>query len=210
MEAAEALCAVGFVQRQAMPEDSDDEAASTSAPCGMTALEGATRHIHLPNARTLPAELCSRDEDLGSAVGFECVQDVMRRVFYARLSLWGEEGTQNRDALGAAVGRSMKSAITTLLDVAEACNSRKIMLGLGPEDAQCAEFVCSLLYLGFQVVPSRKAPLTDVALLLEFDIGLPWTGGPSSSDNPFTGTSNCSTHDEEVNGDSNYSDHDSD
>lgn len=192
-------------------EDSDDDEATYYAPSRAAVLEGAARHIHLPNARTLPAELWSRDNDLGGAVGFQCLQDVQRSIFYARLLLRSEDGNSIHDGSGAVAGRSMKAAITTLLDVAEAFNSRKIMLGLGPEDARCAEFVCSLLYLGFQVVPARKAPLTDIALLLEFDIGWPSASGPSSSDNPYTGTSNCSTNDEEeLNGDANDSDHDSD
>ena len=89
----------------------------------------------------------------------------------------------------------MKGAIATLLDVAEALNSRKITLGLSPEHAGCAELVCSLLYLGFQVMPSHKSPLVNTALLLDFDIGWPSQGG---SGGIWTGTSDCSTSAEDV------------
>jgi hypothetical protein len=128
-------------------------------------------------------KLWSSDKDTQSGAGFLCVHDVTRSVFYAKL-----ESAEGQDD-----GEATKGAITTLLDVAEACNSRKITLGLGPEHAGCAELVCSLLYLGFQVVPPRKSPLANTALLMDFDLGLPVSGGPFSSDHTCTGTSECST-----------------
>jgi len=129
-------------------------------------------------------KLWSSDKDTDSTAGFLCTHDLSRGVFYAKLESSG--GGQDED------GEEIKGAITTLLDVAEACNSRKITLGLGPEHAGSADLVCSLLYLGFQVMPSRKSPLVNTALLLDFDIGPP-AGGNLLSDYTCTGTSECST-----------------
>ncbi|CAK0838169.1 unnamed protein product [Prorocentrum cordatum] len=119
------------------------------------------------------------------------------RIFYAKFG--ASRGEADGDGAGDTE-RATKGAITTLLDVAEGCRARKITIGLGPEDAGSAELVCSLLYLGFQVVPSRKSPLVDTALLLDFDIGWPsLPGAPFSSENDYTctATSECSTSAEE-------------
>jgi len=126
----------------------------------------------------------SRDEDTNGAAGFQCVHDVSKNIFHAKLQI--AVGTEDDECEEAT-----KGAITTLLDVAEACNSRKISLGLAPQQAGEAELICSLLYLGFQVAPSRKSPLEGTALLLDFDMG--WPGGPHPSDYTCTGTSACST-----------------
>mmetsp|Transcript_74103 Transcript_74103/g.131038 ORF Transcript_74103/g.131038 Transcript_74103/m.131038 type:complete len:134 (+) Transcript_74103:398-799(+) len=112
----------------------------------------------------------------------------MQSILYARLSC--SEGAEP----GGNAARCTKSAITALLDAAEACSSCKITIGLSPVHASCAELICSLLYLGFQVVPARKCPLADTALLVEFDIGPPPTGNYQlSSDHTCSGTSDCST-----------------
>jgi hypothetical protein len=112
----------------------------------------------------------------------------MKGVFYAKL-------TQRSSAeLDEDAQRVTKGAITSLLDVSEASRSRKISLGLDPVLTGNTELICSLLYLGFQVVPPRKYPLADVALILDLDLGFQ---GPewSHSDNTYTGTSDCSTND---------------
>lgn len=137
----------------------------------------------------VPLTLWSSDKDSQNDVGFQCVFDMVKRVFYAKLE--AAEGGIDED------GEATKGAITTLLDVAEACSARRIALGLGPEHAGCAELICSLLYLGFQVVPSRKSPLVNIALLLDFDIG-PAAGGFLVSDHTHTGTSECSTSAEDA------------
>lgn len=129
-------------------------------------------------------KLWSSDEEAQSGAGFLCVYNCARSVFFARL-----EPGEGRDDDGEAT----KAVIGVLLDVAEACNARKISLGLSPEHAGCAELICSLLYLGFQVVPARKFPLANMALLLDFDLGPPAPGGNFSSDHTCTGTSDCST-----------------
>lgn len=138
----------------------------------------------------MPIELWSLEKDSDNGgVGFTCAHDLAHNVFYAKLAVGqGEEQ-------GTATTRSSKCAIATLLDVAEACSSSKITLGLSPEHAGCVDLICSLLYLGFQVVQTRKCPLVNVALLLEFDIGPPPPGGgnPLSSDFTCSGTSECST-----------------
>jgi len=168
-----------------LDEGADDEDGSLGPPPHALVCGGGIRTAPLQlGPGWVPMKLWSSDKDTQSEAGFLCVHDVTRSVFYAKLEI--AEGLDDD-------GEATKGAITTLLDLAEACNSRKITLGLGPEHAGCAELVCSLLYLGFQVVPSRKSPLTNTALLLDFDIGLPAPGGPLSSDHTCTGTSECST-----------------
>mmetsp|Transcript_18163 Transcript_18163/g.46874 ORF Transcript_18163/g.46874 Transcript_18163/m.46874 type:complete len:153 (+) Transcript_18163:332-790(+) len=136
----------------------------------------------------MPIRLWSSEGDSKSGVGFSCTHEIARSVLYAKL-----ESTAEGDALqSSATERATKGAITTLLDVAEALCVRKITLGLGPEHVGCSELICSLLYLGFQVVPSHKSPLVNTALLLDFDIGFPGPGGHFSS-GLCTGTSDCST-----------------
>merc|ERR1711972_452878 len=110
--------------------------------------------------------------------------------------------------LGATSERSMKGAITTLLDVAEACNSKSITLGLSTDQAQCVEFLRSLLFLGFKIRGRGGHSSHDAALLLDFSFaldedGLGYSGhslGATSSDDPgdhehglLLGTSECST-----------------
>lgn len=132
-------------------------------------------------------QLWSRDEDTNGAAGFLCVHDISKNIFHAKLQI--VDGTEDDEREEAT-----KGAITTLLDVAEACSARKISLGLAPEQAGEAELICSLLYLGFQVAPSRKSLLEGIALLLDFDMGWPsGGGGPHPSDYTCTGTSACST-----------------
>jgi hypothetical protein len=138
----------------------------------------------------MPMELWSRQKDSESgAVGFVCAHDIMRSVLYAKLTFVGDDSPG-----GVTAARSTKAAITSLLDVAEAVAASKITLGLSAEHASCADLICSLLYLGFQVMPTRKCPLVDVGLLLDFDIGLPSTGANLLfSDYTCSGTSDCST-----------------
>lgn len=160
-------------------------------------VSGGAHFQQLGYRATSPIEFWSVDEDAGSKMCFVGTHDTAKGVFYAKPA--GGAGSEGEGVEeGAAAERSMKGAITTLFDVAEACNAKKITLGLSAEYAGCAEFLCSLLYLGFQVVPSRKSPLTDCALLLDLDIGWPSNGhaGPSSSD--FTRTSDCSTSAEDT------------
>jgi hypothetical protein len=145
-----------------------------------------------------PYKLSSSDEEEGVRVGFDCVQNVRRGVLYAKFEAKLSDGscitTAGREA---AAERATKAAITTLFDIAEACRSRKITIGLGPEDAGSPELVCSLLYLGFQVVPLRKFPNADAVLMLDLETGWVTPGNPFSSDYTCTGTSNRSTSAEE-------------
>jgi len=133
-------------------------------------------------------QVWSIDEDTNNAAGFFCIHDTCKNVMHAKLQI--ASGADDDD------GEATKGAITTLLDVAEACSARKISLGLAAEEAGDAELICSLLYLGFQVAPSRKSPLVGAALLLDFDLG--WPGDMlQPSDHTCTGTSECSTSMEE-------------
>jgi len=166
-----------------LDEGGDDEDGSTCPPLHASARGGGIRTYPQQPGR-VPMTLWSSDKESQQDVGFACLHDWAKSVFYAKL--------QTTEGVIDEGGEAIKSAITTLLDVAEACNSRKITLGLGPDHAGCAELTCSLLYLGFQVVPSRKSPLADSALLLDFDIG-PAAGGMLGSDQTCTGTSDCST-----------------
>lgn len=142
----------------------------------------------------MPIELWSFEKDSeSSGVGFVCVHDVMNSVLYAKLTCApGQEA-------GTAANRCTKGAISALLDLAEVCTTFKIAIGLSPDHASCADLVCALLYLSFQVVPTRKCPLVDAALLLEFELGAPVPPGNYnlSSGNTCSGTSECSTSAEE-------------
>lgn len=142
--------------------------------------------------RGVQSELWSHDKDTGAEVGFLCVHDLLKGVFYAKLTQRSSE-TRYEDAQ-----RVTKGAITTLLDVSEASRSRKISLGLDPVLTGNNELICSLLYLGFQVVPPRKYPLADVALVLDLELGIQGPEWSHTSDNQTgTATSDCSTHDAE-------------
>jgi len=168
-----------------VPDEGDDKDGSLGPPLPALAGGGGIQitAMQLGSSR-VPVTMWSNDKDTKSGVGFQCVHDISVAVFYAKLQ--GADGALDED------GEATKGAITTLLDVAEACNSRKISLGLTPEHAGCAELICSLLYLGFQVAPSRKSPLVGTALLLDFDMG--WSEcQPFPSDHTGTGTSECST-----------------
>mmetsp|Transcript_22411 Transcript_22411/g.63663 ORF Transcript_22411/g.63663 Transcript_22411/m.63663 type:complete len:182 (+) Transcript_22411:219-764(+) len=166
-----------------MPDEGGDDEDGSLRPPLRAPVRGGGVRILPQQLGCLPMKLWSSDKDSQSEVGCVCVHDAIKRVLFAKLK--GKGGIDED-------GEATKSAIASLLDLAEACGCRKIALGLGPNYAGCAELICSLLYLGFQVVPSRKCPLVDTALLLEFDMGLV-IGGPLLSDYTFTGTSECST-----------------
>lgn len=192
-EADEALHAAGFAPTaESMDSGGDDEDGSRGPPplvstqAGGGGIPTTTPQLGLD---AVPIKIWSREEDPRSGVGFTCAHDVAHATLFAKLE---SKESGDDEALFLAMERSMKGAITTLLDVAEALASRKITLGLSPEHAGCTELVCSLLYLGFQVVPASKSPLLDTALLLDFDIGWPSQGAPFSS-GLCTGTSQCST-----------------
>jgi hypothetical protein len=227
-EADEALRVAGFVPCGELDEGSDDEDGNIGAPphASFLACGGAirTRPTSQSTCRTVPIELWSSEKDKDaeeSRVGFTCAYDMLKSVFYAKLQGMAEKKTGEdlaaQGGLGAASERSMKGAITTLLDVAEACNSQSITLGLSTDQAQCVEFLRSLLFLGFKVLPSCKSPPlpgggghsgNNAALLLDFSFALDedclgyfgHSPGATSSDDPGdhehglpVGTSECST-----------------
>jgi len=166
-----------------MSGDADDDSAILQPPSRAQAREGGVQFLHLPGRSAVSLELWSSDEEIGSKVGFIGAHDIRKGVLYMKMladgtDIHGEE-------------KPTKSAITSLLDIADACHAKKLTIGLGVEHAGSVDFVCSLLYLGFQVVPSRKSPLTDCALLLDLDIGWPSNNGWTSTDH--TCTSDCST-----------------
>jgi len=131
-------------------------------------------------------QLWSVDEETGAKVGFVGTRDLRHGILYMKMCSDASEDVQG-------VERPTKSAITSLLDIADACRARKLTIGLGVEHAASADFLCSLLYLGFQVVPSRKSPLINCALLLDLVIGWPSNDVFSSTDGQGTCTSDCST-----------------
>lgn len=197
-EADDALRGSGFTPvGEVSLEEADDENGSLGPPPRGCPRGGGIQIQARPqfNGRAVRVELSSCDEDTGCRVGFHCAHDMFRRVLYARLVLNGDADDE-KDAApqGANTERSTKGAINTLLDAAEACSAWKITVGLSAEQAGCAEFLCSLLYLGFQVVPVRKCPFPGVALMLDFDVGWQFHGGGrNSSDQTFTCTSDYST-----------------
>lgn len=140
--------------------------------------------------------LSTVDKETEVRVNFACAHEVMNGVFFAQMAVDCEHHNEIVATQQAVSNQSMKAGITTLLDVAESCGARKITLGLSHQNASCAELVCSLLYLGFEVAPARKFPLIHAALQLDFDIGWPPQGanGPAThSEQTCTGTSECST-----------------
>lgn len=181
-----ALQAVGFIASAEVAEDSGDEDGILYPPPQAFACGGGIQQF----------QVWSSDNEGGGA-GFRCTHEVMKGIFYAQITL-DPNGNADTVSPKALTQNSMKGAITTLLDIAEACHARKITLGLSREHSQCAEFICSLLYLGFQVAPSRKSPFFSAALLLDFDIGCQLPFVPPFSDNTFTGTSECSTSADDV------------
>jgi hypothetical protein len=146
-------------------------------------------------------DLKSTDEDTKACAAFQCVLDTSKAVLHSKLE-FNVGGVDEEDSEEDNDEEIIKLAITNLLDVAEACRARKITLGLSPTHTGFSNLVCSLLYLGFRVVPLRKTPLTDVALLLDFDMGLPSPGSGviSHSDHTCTATSECSTSAEDTMG----------
>mmetsp|Transcript_75567 Transcript_75567/g.161951 ORF Transcript_75567/g.161951 Transcript_75567/m.161951 type:complete len:195 (+) Transcript_75567:196-780(+) len=175
-----------------LDEGSDDEDGDIRPPPhALLACGGGIRTInHIGCRDAVPIELWSSEKDPNNGVGFACALDVYTCMFYAKLQ-WMADGV-NSAAKVSTAEMAMKGAIMALLDVAEACNSKTITLGLSAEHARCAELVRSLLFLGFQVVPSRKSPLVNTALLLEYDINV---DSPAASDGEdwCAGASDCST-----------------
>mmetsp|Transcript_39806 Transcript_39806/g.80432 ORF Transcript_39806/g.80432 Transcript_39806/m.80432 type:complete len:216 (-) Transcript_39806:379-1026(-) len=197
-EADEPLRGAGFFPTgEALSDEGGDEDGSRGPPpCAVLARGGGHNLLHLGD-RAPPILLWTSDRDAGCGVGFVCAYAVMKGVFYAQMAVEGGAGycDEAQATQKAVAEQSMKGAITTLLDVAEALMAQKIVLGLSQAHAACAELVCSLLYLGFEVAPSRtrKTPLVGAALQLDLDIGLPSRAMPPSSEHTCTGTSDCST-----------------
>jgi len=187
-EADEVLQSAGFAVC-GEDEGADDEDGSLCPPPHASVCGGGDPG--LPDRlgfRAMPMELWSFEKGSVSAgVGFVCARDVANSVLYATLMSEGE---------APGISDATKSAIRTLLDLAEACSTRKIIMGLSPEHASCEGLACSLLRLGFQVISVRKCPVLNAALLLEFDMGppVPLRGNHViSSDYTCSGTSECST-----------------
>merc|ERR1712228_801730 len=104
--------------------------------------------------------------------------------------------------------RALKRAITKLLDVAEANTSRRITIGLAPEQVS---FACSFLYLGFQVAPPRDVPFDDAALWLDFVIDYGGRADLNFMDSHhLSSTSGCSTSAEGDEGLGDFVDYNSD
>lgn len=144
----------------------------------------------IPDNRVVPLTLWSEDLETKEKAGFHCRFDAARRVFYAAPT-WSCVGSDWADE-----EHSTKGAITALLDVGEACGARRITLGLSPDQAANADYMCALLYLGFQVSPARKSPFNGGVLLLDLDICMSFGGGLSTGTG--TGTSDCSTSADEL------------
>lgn len=188
-EATEALREAGFTPCAEVMGDADDEDGNLHSSLRENVRGGGFLENH---SQTIHSELWSRDQDTGAEVGFVCVHNLAKGVFYAKLTQGTGHGL-NEDAQ-----RVTKGAISTLLDVSEASRSRKISLGLDPELTLNHELICSLLYLGFQIVPPRKYPIDGVALILDLDLsvqGQAWSN--TSGNDTFTGTSDCSTNEAE-------------
>ncbi|CAE7702750.1 unnamed protein product [Symbiodinium sp. CCMP2592] len=124
--------------------------------------------------RATPVRLWSFEKGSVSAgVGFDCLRDVASSLLYANLICSEGEEPGTTDAT--------MSAIRTLLDLAEACSTCKIIIGLSPEHASCEGLACSLLRLGFQVISVRKCPLLNDAAFGALNPGFesPGSWGPA-------------------------------
>mmetsp|Transcript_89656 Transcript_89656/g.208846 ORF Transcript_89656/g.208846 Transcript_89656/m.208846 type:complete len:221 (+) Transcript_89656:128-790(+) len=206
-DADDALRSAGFVPSgEVLSDEAGDEDGSRGPPlCAALAVHGGGHQaslFHLGSRAPPLIKLWTSDGDTGDGVGFVCAHCVATKgIFLAQMIVMGAAASSSDEAQAtqrAVAEQSMKGAITTLLDVAESCHARKITLGLNQAHASCAELVCSLLYLGFEVAPSRKSPLVGAALQLDLDIGWPCPSLPSSSDQTCTGTSDCSTSAEDA------------
>mmetsp|Transcript_68639 Transcript_68639/g.161451 ORF Transcript_68639/g.161451 Transcript_68639/m.161451 type:complete len:212 (-) Transcript_68639:343-978(-) len=188
-EADEVLQAAGFAVC-GEDEGAEDEDGSICPPPRASVRGGGDPGLpERLGLRATPMRLWSFEKGSVSAgVGFDCARDVTNSMLYANFICSDSEEPGTTDAT--------KSAIRTLLDLAEACSTCKIIIGLSPEYASCEGLACSLLRLGFQVISVRKCPVLNAALLLEFDMGPP---APvrghhmTSSDYTCSGTSECST-----------------
>lgn len=187
MEATEVLRQAGFfLCEDTLKGHADDDDAIQCPPSWAQVQGGGNRMLQLQGRGALCLDMWSLDEETQSKVGFSGAHDISRGVLYMKMCYDGSIDLQG-------VEKPTKSAITSLLDIADSCHARKLTIGLGVEHAGSVDFVCSLLYLGFQVVPSRKSPLTGCALLLDLDIGMPSDGFTSTDHGTCTGTSDCST-----------------
>lgn len=185
----EILKQAGFSSCERLGDTDDDTAPLPSS--GNT--DDRNRIRQIGGRAALCLEVWSVDEETGIKVGFTGAHDITRNILYMKMCA-------EASADSADMERPTKSAITSLLDIADACRAKKLTMGLGVEQAGSAEFLCSLLYLGFQVVPLRKSPLQNCALLLDLEIGWPSADMFSSTDGQCTGTSECSTSAEEDGG----------
>lgn len=191
-DCSEILKQAGFFLCEELPGDADNNIPSLCSSLQETGGEDRIRQIG--GRAALCLEVWSVDEETGIKVGFSGAHDITRNILYMKM-----KGEACADAVG--MERPTKSCITSILDIADACRAKKLTIGLGVEQASSAEFLCSLLYLGFQVVPSRKSPLVNCALLLDLEIGWPAADIFSSTDGQCTGTSDCSTSaDDDVHG----------
>jgi len=160
-------------------EEADDEDASIGAP--PSAMWSAGGGASRTSQSETPKEVWSSEVHGGSGVGFLCKSDIIKGILYAKLTLKASDMDMENEE------RALKRAVTKLFDIAEARRFRRITIGLAPVHMGNPEFVCSLLYLGFQVVPPRKAPfMMSVGLMLDFCTGYTLEEG-------LTGTSECST-----------------
>jgi len=153
-------------------DEADDDAASLGAPLPAFAGGGADQTLY----NEVPKAVWS---EAGHGIGFLVHCDMLKRVLYAKLAFKGSEVESGE--------RALKRAVTKLFDIAEVKGSKRITVGLAPEDVGNPEFVCSLLYLGFQVIPPRKSPFQNIGLMLDFQTGY------TSGNDTCTGTSECST-----------------
>lgn len=177
-ECDEALRGAGFEPQGAHSTENDDEDGIFCPPPSAVVGGGGVISMRV-NDRSLKIDVSSLDDESECEVGFNCLYDMVRRVFYARPMVQ----TSTCDPIDE--DRSTKGAMSALLDVAEAYGARRITLGLGTEHACRAEFVCDLLYLSFQVSPARKSPWIDTSLLLDLDFCAEYdsfTGKGTSSD----------------------------
>jgi len=194
-EADEALQTAGFRACKSLVDvgDADDEDGNTYCQPSMADF-GRGAQLQMSTISVWPGsaiELWTTDQNSDCEVGFVGTVDWVKRVCYATPA--ARDGGRQATTPAVRMERSLKGAITALLDVAEACRSRRVTLGLGAGSAANPEIMCSLLFLGFQVVPRPKAPLENCVVYLDLDVQAPGPDVQSLSDATVTATSDCTT-----------------
>jgi len=176
-------------------DGSDDEDGSNCPPSAQKRRRGGTQIMH----KELPAALMSSEGEVaaegagGGGIGFHCDYDLKRSEIHAKFVRSSSQMSSPQ--------RNLKLAIVSLLDLAEAHQFQRIILGLPLDQSADRDVVCTFLDLGFEFIPYHKSPaFGDACLFLDFITG--YDGGQNIAnilryDESAGSESECSTSAEE-------------